>query len=127
MLFWMHLSMQCFLSYLYHIQLTSLIYNSIFNRTNRHLCTSKLRTKHLEQENIQIKNNCVDRSFLRLDCKKLAADQAMTYVKLLEEKLANLKKKPTKSFIQNLSMAKHNLELANKCSRIERYKLCHCQ
>ena len=83
--------------------------------------------KKLQEEEINIQDERIKRSFLRFECKKAIFNQAQCNVQRQEEKLLNTKKKPSASLIQNMSTANDNMTLAIKHLKIARYKLYHNQ
>jgi len=83
--------------------------------------------KKLQEEKINIQDERIKRSFLRLECKKAIINQAQCNIEHQEEKLSNTKKKSSSSLIQSMSTANDNMNLAIKHLKIAKYKLYHCQ
>ena len=86
-----------------------------------------LRMKKLQEEKTKIKDERIQRSFLRLECKKVMVNDAQSNIQCLEDKIATMKRKPSTSLMQNISTANYNMDIAMKHFRITKYKLYHCQ
>ena len=93
----------------------------------RTLNRKQIRVKKLQEHNQQVKDERIQRSLLRLECKKIAAIQVKAKIQTLNTNGSKLKKKPSASLLRSISKANHNLSHAVEQFKIESYKLYHYQ
>ena len=111
---------------------TLILSNSIANqkvskKPIRTLNRKQIRVKKSQEQKEQLKDERVQRSLLRLECKKIAAIQVKTKIQTLNTNRSKLKKKPSASLVCSISKANHDLSHAVEQFKIESYKLYHCQ
>ena len=93
----------------------------------RTLGRKKLRANKLYHQSVEVQDERVQRSLLRLECMKIAANQATSNLQNLNKKKSNLKKQPSASLVHSISKANHDLSHAIDQFKIEKNKLYHYQ
>ena len=93
----------------------------------RTLGRKKLRARKLQDQLVEVQDKQVQRSLLRLECLKIAANQAKSNLQNLNKKRINLNKKPSASLLLAISRTNRSLDLAVEQFQNENFNLYHYQ